>query len=59
MIFVFEEHKLREAFEAYCAAQGIGADRRDLEFNRVMAFLRSEQARAAKLWMETPTEVRT
>ena len=58
MVFVFDESKLREAFEAYCAAQGIDASRRDLEFQRMMAFLTSDQARAAKLMMADAGERR-
>ena len=56
MVFVFETQKLREAFEAWCAAQGIDAERMEAEHRRLMAFLTSAQARAAKLWMDAPGE---
>lgn len=59
MVYVFELGKLREAFDAYCAAQGIDVERRDLEFTRLTHFLQSDQARAHKLWMQAPEEKRT
>lgn len=57
--YVFELTKLDAAFTAYCADNGIDDARRDSEYQRLVEFLTSPQARDHKLFIESPGVVRT